>query len=183
MRACSQCESTTNGFNKCPRVKDGFMAECKVCHRARFKTYSQRSEVVAQRKLKSAEWNKQNPDKSLAKTKRYQKLYPERVAISQRSYVERNRERCRAKVNARVRHIRMPLWANKIRVRSVYLVAQEKSRISGRQFVVDHVIPIKHKLVCGLHVENNLRVILETDNSSKANSFNPNHSELFRSMI
>ena len=34
---------------------------------------------------------------------------------------------------------------------------------------VDHIVPLQSPLVCGLHVHDNLRVILAVDNASKAN--------------
>ena len=37
--------------------------------------------------------------------------------------------------------------------------------------ILDHVIPLKGKNVCGLHVENNLRLIPGIDNLRKGNSF------------
>jgi len=34
---------------------------------------------------------------------------------------------------------------------------------------VDNIVPIKHKLVCGLHVEQNVQVIPSNINQSKGN--------------
>lgn len=36
---------------------------------------------------------------------------------------------------------------------------------------MDHIIPLNHPLVCGLHVHNNLRVVLESTNRKKASKF------------
>ena len=39
------------------------------------------------------------------------------------------------------------------------------------KYSVDHIIPIQHELVCGLHVEHNLQIIPLIDNIRKHNKF------------
>ncbi len=45
------------------------------------------------------------------------------------------------------------------------------SRLTGVPHDVDHVIPLQSDVVCGLHVESNLRVILSRDNKIKSNKY------------
>ena len=40
-------------------------------------------------------------------------------------------------------------------------------------YVVDHVVPLNHELVCGLHVSWNLRVIPFVENAAKHNKWEP----------
>ena len=41
----------------------------------------------------------------------------------------------------------------------------------GAEYELDHVIPLSHPLVCGLHVPANLRVVKRTTNRKKSNTF------------
>lgn len=64
-----------------------------------------------------------------------------------------------------------PSWANYQRIGEIYLEAERISRETGVQHHVDHEVPLQHKLVCGLHVPANLRIITATENLSKNNRF------------
>lgn len=66
---------------------------------------------------------------------------------------------------------RTPAWANLEAIQAVYRVAAEKNQDSPGYFHVDHIYPLQGKLVSGLHVHNNLRIISAFENGSKSNSF------------
>ena len=57
-----------------------------------------------------------------------------------------------------------PLWADTDKIRQIYLLRPEG-------FHVDHIIPLKGDVVCGLHVENNLQYLPAKENISKKNKF------------
>jgi hypothetical protein len=44
---------------------------------------------------------------------------------------------------------------------------------TGTVWHVDHIIPVKHKLVCGLHIAENLQLLPGPDNQRKSNHFSP----------
>jgi hypothetical protein len=64
-----------------------------------------------------------------------------------------------------------PNWANKDAINTIYKTAKELTKSTGISYEVDHVIPVRHPLVCGLHVENNLQIILKDENREKSNYF------------
>lgn len=68
---------------------------------------------------------------------------------------------------------RTPPWADLHKIRLVYEEARRITKQTGIKHCVDHVIPLQGKLVCGLHVHHNLRVITSHDNSRKRNKFTP----------
>lgn len=65
----------------------------------------------------------------------------------------------------------MPPWANSKAIRAMYFEARRLTAETGVKHEVDHIIPSNHPLVCGLHVENNLQILTETENIAKSNTF------------
>lgn len=63
-----------------------------------------------------------------------------------------------------------PLWADDRKITAVY-TRMKALRKAGFDVEVDRIIPLKSKLVCGLHVHWNLRIIPMPHNRSKSNSF------------
>lgn len=57
-----------------------------------------------------------------------------------------------------------PSWADRKKIRSVYLLAAKIARESGMAHHVDHRVPLRGRTVCGLHVHYNLRVIPAIEN-------------------
>ena len=55
----------------------------------------------------------------------------------------------------------------------VYQLAMLRSQATGVPHEVDHTVPLKSPLVCGLHSEFNLRVITASQNRSKRNYYWP----------
>lgn len=65
----------------------------------------------------------------------------------------------------------MPRWVSRPQIAEVYRAAREIEEKTGVPHHVDHIVPLQHPLVCGLHVPWNLRPIPASENMSKSNRF------------
>ena len=69
----------------------------------------------------------------------------------------------------RRRHERQatPPWADTVAIRALYAEAERLTRETGEQYVVDHIVPLRGRIVSGLHVHWNMRVIHWLPNARK----------------
>ncbi|MNC39344.1 hypothetical protein D3C75_879980 [compost metagenome] len=58
-----------------------------------------------------------------------------------------------------------PGWSETEEIKALYKQAEEQG------LEVDHIVPLKHPLVCGLHCLANLQLLPEAENRSKHNTF------------
>lgn len=149
-------------------------------------TLRQRSELTAlQREIrrKQERERRQTPEgRALyeAKMKRFRERNPGRIEAIKKAYRERNpdskkreyeanKPRYLAAARARCKRVRAstPKWANPKAIRAIYAEAMKLG------LVVDHDLPLKGELVCGLHVEDNLKLMLAEHNRVKSNKFEP----------
>jgi hypothetical protein len=63
-------------------------------------------------------------------------------------------------------------WQDMDHIRAIYALAKIY-RDAGIDCVVDHIVPLRSKLVSGLHVQGNLAVIPREDNATKSNRWWP----------
>lgn len=66
-------------------------------------------------------------------------------------------------------------WADEFFIREIYELAALRTKLTRVRWSVDHVIPLRGKNVCGLHVETNMRVIPLTENVAKSNHYSMEH--------
>ena len=101
-------------------------------------------------------WATAHPDKMLAYTLRRQKRAPH-------EYVAFTAKRRASKYQA------TPKWANEFFISEIYHLAQLRTKLTGFKWHVDHIVPLRSVIVCGLHAEHNLQVIPASQNHAKWN--------------
>lgn len=77
-----------------------------------------------------------------------------------REYYQSHQKRCRAAA---------PPWLTPEQRVAILAVYKEAAARPGGPWHVDHIVPLKGKAVCGLHVPWNLQILSATENKSKGN--------------
>ncbi len=191
MKTCTKCKTPkpADEFHRDKSRKDGLFPHCKACA---IKHVS--------------EWQKANPEKRAPVKAKWQKANPQKSAAAARKWYAAHYVAHRAKnrdvlnawqsqwkrnntpqVNAntarrRAKKLRAtPAWANQFFIREAYALARlrtEQKTGGHDKWHVDHIVPLRSKIVSGLHVESNLQVIPAAHNQSKSNRYWPDMPEV-----
>lgn len=122
------------------------------------------------RAMKNA-WNRAHPEKARARMAAWKKDNQDRYLKAQADYRKNNHGKIKTyQAIRRAKSQRAtPSWANTFFIDEIYDLARLRTKILGYQWHVDHIVPLQHPKVCGLHVHNNLRVISGLENKRKGN--------------
>lgn len=169
MKKCTQCGASKplSEYGKASTCVDGTRSYCKACHKLRKDAW--RAKHKGHHNEKCRRWTAENPGKKRQATKKYSSK-PEtkkKQAEYKREYRKRNPEQSRAWVSSRRKKFRQatPAWVDKKAIRAIYAEA------AARGLTVDHIVPLRHNFVSGLHVPWNLQLLPASENYSKSNSY------------
>lgn len=161
MKTCTRCEQSKPHaeFHRDKSRGDGYRSICKPCIVSYMQKYyaGNRDKVIA----RAVKWAENNRDRHNKKCAEWAKQ--NRGAVNARTA-----RRYAAKTRA------TPAWAAPGTeyawlINEVYDLALLRSKLTGLQWEVDHEIPLRGKLVSGLHDPLNLQVILMSENRRKSN--------------
>lgn len=161
--------------------------------------------LTEKQRKKRAEYRRryraEHPEKRAAERQRYREKYPEKRVAERRRYrakhidVERERQRrwrqnrpegYRAQCQRReiAQQQATPLWANYFFMSEIRALARLRTKLTGIEWEVDHIVPLQSNLVCGLHWEYNLQVVPAKLNGEKGNRVwpdMPGHARVYTS--
>jgi len=142
---------------------------CFECKRARNrKYYATNSEVVLHRRRKCYA---ANPEPGRQYNRKYREANREVERQRNCEWRKANPDKVLARAAKRraAKLKRTPAWADSAKIQAMYTEATDLSEATGVPFEVDHIYPLRGKLVSGLHCEANLWVIPASLNRSKGN--------------
>lgn len=155
MKTCPHCNQSKplDQFYK-RSDRDSYHSWCKSCkHEAGRKWHSKNKERHAEL---NSQWYEQNKEQHLANSK---------------AWYESNKSRKLETVTAREKRcvLATPTWADRELIKKLYELARKLTEQTGIPHEVDHVIPLQGETVSGLHCQDNLQVITQSENRRKAN--------------
>jgi 5-methylcytosine-specific restriction endonuclease McrA len=149
---CCGVEKPLHEFGIRKASQDGLNYYCKGCVREK---YLRNFDKISQNRKKNYVLN--------AKKKReYQKNW---AVLNRDQRIRKKAERAALKKQA------TPSWTDPKVFKEFKECADAFRLFTGVEYHVDHIIPLKHKDVCGLHCEANLKIIPWRENLEKKNNF------------
>ncbi len=149
------------GKRKSPDIPERPCVDCEIIykpinHNARYcsscKTVREKAHVTR--------WHKNNRERLLEKKRKH--YYENRDTPEFKA-----NKAASQKLREQKKRDAVPAWYDSDEVKYIYSLATE------RNLHVDHIVPLNHELVCGLHVQDNLRCIPAELNRHKGNRYWP----------
>jgi hypothetical protein len=173
-KVCTKCGESKpiEAFSKNRTTADRLDKWCKTCAAKKDKEYyAKNREKIKERRMK-------NRDKREKQARKWREANREKLKAYAKEWVKNNNDKTRSSSALRraARMQRTPCWLtedDKVLIQRKYTLASRKTESTGEKWVVDHILPLRGKLVSGLHVPANLRVIKEITNSRKHNKYSP----------
>ena len=166
-KICNVCKEikSIEEFSKAITCIDGHRNYCGACQK--LKKDEWRSNNKEHHNAKCREWALTNPEKRAKSVKKWNSSNKTRIFIIQSAWRKKNKLKVNLCTATRRKRIKQatPLWTDKTILRDFYLEANYFN------MEMDHIIPLKSDMVCGLHVPNNIQLLTKAENSSKGNSF------------
>lgn len=174
IKVCSRCrlEKPLEFFDLRSDRPGKRRSHCADCRRKQVKDYDSKN------KDKKSLYNKDYRDKNKEDLTKKAKIYYKQNRKERLAYLKLWRASNPDKVSmlGRLRRENLryasPSWLTEEQmgqIKEIYILAKDCSVTSGEIYEVDHIVPLKGKNVCGLHVPWNLQVLPKDLNRAKSN--------------
>jgi len=182
LKKCNKCsvEKEPIAFYANKRMKDGLNTFCIQCHKAdnvaRKAKNRSTPEFVLEERARAKQYRQSKQSAYNELTKIWRSKNTESIKIYAKKYREQNKDKLNALCRNRQIALlnRIPDWLTKEEfwlIEEAYKLAALRTKIFGFAWHVDHIIPLRGKLVSGFHVPTNLQVIPWIENQRKTNKF------------
>lgn len=170
VKRCNVCQSLKprSDFSKRKASTDGLNYTCRACAALRCAKWN------AAHPTAHAEWYDNNRDHKREHFRQWRKAHADHVKQSYRTWAKANKARINALIAKRnaIKLNATPKWADQVAIRAIYKEATRMTAVTGIRHDVDHIVPLRHPCVCGLHVPANLQILTSDENKRKSNQFN-----------
>ena len=180
-RFCNTCrtEKPTADFYQ------SYKTQCRACLKAKaLKTRDEKRRYLAEWRRRNpgahAAWYQKNKTRKRDYWKKWREANKEHCRAEYRRWAKANPDRINALIAKRTaaRIKATPSWANHDAIRAIYREALRLTRETGVRHEVDHVVPLRSSVVCGLHVEANLQILTSAANKAKSNQLHAAQSSI-----
>lgn len=155
--------------------------QCKACLKV---TKSEWYQVNRKRlREKDKKWYQVNLEHKREYSKKWRQANLEYYLESHREYSKKWRQANPDIKNASTARNRaakkkaLTLWTDVNAIKNFYTEARRLTRLTGVKHHVDHIYPLQSEYMCGLHVETNLQILTEKENTMKGNRTWPGQLE------
>jgi hypothetical protein len=146
-------------------------AAWRAANKERLQEYERSPERRKKARERARKWKTQNPERARERDRNLSLERKAKKSATKKLHREKN-PGC-ATHHARWSYFKkrgaVPPWANRAAVEVFYRTAAVLSIYSGKEFQVDHIVPVRSEVVCGLHCEANLQILPLRANLAKSN--------------